>query len=191
MWAESLGAGRWGQTDGRTDDLLWKQLAVLSAVTRLGPSHFNSRHLHFTPTPIKIPLTPSWLMINSARHQNPSLTPHTSHLTLFYSLCSTKSLSSSLPCWCPSKNKSVRETPRQWESGVRFPSGTTYFCVSVLFPPSLGPTDPPAKCSSISVYVRFDVFTVMSMKNVVFWDIKPQFVLHRRHITSPLQSSAS
>jgi hypothetical protein len=29
------------------------------------------------------------------------------------------------------------------------------------------------------------------MKNVVFWDIKTQFVLHRRHITSPLQSPAS
>jgi hypothetical protein len=28
------------------------------------------------------------------------------------------------------------------------------------------------------------------MKNVVFWDIKPQFVLRRRHITSPLQSPA-
>jgi hypothetical protein len=28
------------------------------------------------------------------------------------------------------------------------------------------------------------------MKNVVFWDIKTQFVLHRRHITSPLQSPA-
>jgi hypothetical protein len=30
-----------------------------------------------------------------------------------------------------------------------------------------------------------------SLKNVVFWDIKPQFVPHRRHITSPLQSSIS
>jgi hypothetical protein len=29
------------------------------------------------------------------------------------------------------------------------------------------------------------------MKNVVFWDIKTQFVPHRRHITSPLQSPAS
>jgi hypothetical protein len=29
------------------------------------------------------------------------------------------------------------------------------------------------------------------MKNVVFWVIKSQFVLHRRHITSPLQSPAS
>jgi hypothetical protein len=28
------------------------------------------------------------------------------------------------------------------------------------------------------------------MKNFVFWDIKTQFVLHRRHITSLLQSSA-
>jgi hypothetical protein len=28
------------------------------------------------------------------------------------------------------------------------------------------------------------------VKNVVFWDIKPQFVPHRRHITSPLQSPA-
>jgi hypothetical protein len=28
------------------------------------------------------------------------------------------------------------------------------------------------------------------MKNVVFWDIKTQFVLHRRHITSPPQSPA-
>jgi hypothetical protein len=30
----------------------------------------------------------------------------------------------------------------------------------------------------------------VTMKNV-FWDIETQFVLHRRHITSPLQSSAS
>jgi hypothetical protein len=36
--------------------------------------------------------------------------------------------------------------------------------------------------------VRFEVFTAVTMKNVVFWDIKIQFVLHRRHITSPLQS---
>jgi hypothetical protein len=28
------------------------------------------------------------------------------------------------------------------------------------------------------------------MKNGVFWDIKTHFVLHRRHITSPLQSPA-
>jgi hypothetical protein len=28
----------------------------------------------------------------------------------------------------------------------------------------------------------------MTMKNAVFWDIKTQFVPHRRHITSPLHS---
>jgi hypothetical protein len=28
------------------------------------------------------------------------------------------------------------------------------------------------------------------MKNGVFWYIKPQFVPHSKHITSPLQSSA-
>jgi hypothetical protein len=39
--------------------------------------------------------------------------------------------------------------------------------------------------------VRLEVFTAVTMKNVVFWDIKPQFVLHRRHITSPLESPAS
>jgi hypothetical protein len=40
-------------------------------------------------------------------------------------------------------------------------------------------------------YVRFEVFTAVTMKNVIFWDIKTQFVLQRRRITSPLQSPAS
>jgi hypothetical protein len=38
--------------------------------------------------------------------------------------------------------------------------------------------------------VRSEVFMAVTMKNVVFWDIRTQFVPHRRHITSPLQSSA-
>jgi hypothetical protein len=38
--------------------------------------------------------------------------------------------------------------------------------------------------------VTFEVFTAGTMKNVVFWDIKTQFVPHRRHITSPLQNPA-
>jgi hypothetical protein len=37
---------------------------------------------------------------------------------------------------------------------------------------------------------RFEVITAVAMKNAVFWDIKTQFLLHRRHITSPLQSPA-
>jgi hypothetical protein len=39
--------------------------------------------------------------------------------------------------------------------------------------------------------VRFEVFTAVTMKNGVFWDTETQFVLHRRHITPPLQSPAS
>jgi hypothetical protein len=38
--------------------------------------------------------------------------------------------------------------------------------------------------------VGFEVLTAVTMKNAVFCDIKSQFVLHRRHITSPLQSPA-
>jgi hypothetical protein len=39
-------------------------------------------------------------------------------------------------------------------------------------------------------FVRFEVFTAVTMKNVVFGDINSQFVLHRKHITSPLHSPA-
>jgi hypothetical protein len=49
----------------------------------------------------------------------------------------------------------------------------------------------PLQSAASECYVRFEVFTAVTMKNVVFWDIKTQFVLHRRHITSPLQSAAS
>jgi hypothetical protein len=40
-------------------------------------------------------------------------------------------------------------------------------------------------------HIIFEVSKAVTMKNAVFWDINPQFVLHRRHITSPLQSPAS
>jgi hypothetical protein len=36
-------------------------------------------------------------------------------------------------------------------------------------------------------YVIFEVFTEVAVKNV-FWDIRTQFVPHRRHITSSLES---
>jgi hypothetical protein len=32
---------------------------------------------------------------------------------------------------------------------------------------------------------RFEVLTAVTVKNVAFWDMKTQFVPHRRHITSP------
>jgi hypothetical protein len=37
----------------------------------------------------------------------------------------------------------------------------------------------------------FEVSTAVSLENTVCWDIKTQFVPHKKHITSPLQSSAS
>jgi hypothetical protein len=38
------------------------------------------------------------------------------------------------------------------------------------------------------LHVRFEVFTAVTMKNVFFWDIETQFILHRKYITSPLPS---
>jgi hypothetical protein len=38
--------------------------------------------------------------------------------------------------------------------------------------------------------VRIEVLTAVTMKNAVFWDIKTQFILHSRYITSQLQSPA-
>jgi hypothetical protein len=45
-------------------------------------------------------------------------------------------------------------------------------------------------CNPLQNYLRYEVFTAVTMKNAVFWDIKPQFVPHRKHITSLLQSPA-
>jgi hypothetical protein len=39
-------------------------------------------------------------------------------------------------------------------------------------------------------YISAEVFTGVNMKKPVFWDIKSQFKPHRRHTTSPLQSTA-
>jgi hypothetical protein len=41
-----------------------------------------------------------------------------------------------------------------------------------------------------AAYVRAEVLTTVTMDNAVCWDIKTQFVSHRKHITSPLQSTA-
>jgi hypothetical protein len=55
-----------------------------------------------------------------------------------------------------------------------------------------GPNRKPNLCflDSETYYVRSEVFTAVIMKNAVFWVIKPQFLPHRKHITSPLQSPA-
>jgi hypothetical protein len=40
----------------------------------------------------------------------------------------------------------------------------------------------------LNMYQQYEVFTAVTMKNVVFWDIKTKFVPHRRHITFLLQA---
>jgi hypothetical protein len=42
----------------------------------------------------------------------------------------------------------------------------------------------------IECLVRLEASAAVTMKNVVFCDIRFQFVPHRRHITSPLQNPA-
>jgi hypothetical protein len=43
---------------------------------------------------------------------------------------------------------------------------------------------------TVSQFCEIWDFHGVTMQNVVFCDIRTQFVLHRRHITSPLQSLA-
>jgi hypothetical protein len=42
---------------------------------------------------------------------------------------------------------------------------------------------------NIDTHVRIEVFTAVTIENVVFWDIKPEFVPHRRHYVSTTESS--
>jgi hypothetical protein len=44
---------------------------------------------------------------------------------------------------------------------------------------------------TFSFFNGFEVFAAVTMKNAAFWDIKTQFVPHRRNITSPLPGPAS
>jgi hypothetical protein len=39
-------------------------------------------------------------------------------------------------------------------------------------------------------YVRFEVFTAVTVKDAVFWDIETQIAHQSKAITSPLQSQA-
>jgi hypothetical protein len=73
---------------------------------------------------------------------------------------------------------------------------TAVFNIFCSFYPDIFPlqlcTHPPQLlvCTSSCTNVRFEGFTAVTVKNVVLWDMKTQFVPHRRHITSPLQSPA-
>jgi hypothetical protein len=41
---------------------------------------------------------------------------------------------------------------------------------------------------TVGVIVTFEVFKAVTIKNAVSWDIKTQFLPHRKHMTSPLLS---
>jgi hypothetical protein len=37
--------------------------------------------------------------------------------------------------------------------------------------------------------LRFEIFTAVTMKNAIFWDIETQFVPHRKHNVSAAEPS--
>jgi hypothetical protein len=63
-----------------------------------------------------------------------------------------------------------------------------YCHINTQFVPHKRHITSPLRSPNGWCYVRFEVFTAVTMKIAVFWDIKTQFVPHRRHITSPLRS---
>jgi hypothetical protein len=62
-----------------------------------------------------------------------------------------------------------------------------FWVIKTQFVPHKRHIASPLQSSAGYCYVRFEVFTAVTVKNVVFWDINTQFILHDRHITSPLQ----
>jgi hypothetical protein len=45
------------------------------------------------------------------------------------------------------------------------------------------------KCPTTSSIARFEDFTAVTMKNTIFWDIKPQFVITGTHHISAIGPS--
>jgi hypothetical protein len=62
--------------------------------------------------------------------------------------------------------------------------------IKTQFVPHMRHVTPPLQILAGKCYVRFEVFTAVTMKNVVFWRVKTQFVPHRKHVTPPLQIPA-
>jgi hypothetical protein len=74
--------------------------------------------------------------------------------------------------WCVCMNSDVPSAPiREWKCSTQLSVGLSTFRWTK------------------SISVRYEVFTAVTMKNAVFWDIKTQFVPHRRHYFSATESS--
>jgi hypothetical protein len=70
------------------------------------------------------------------------------------------------------------------------PDGTNTLCLKTC-KENIYIRDPEIDGRTVPKHERLEVFTAISMKNYAFWDIKTQYVPHRKHITSPLQSPTS
>jgi hypothetical protein len=56
--------------------------------------------------------------------------------------------------------------------------------IKIQFVPHRKHAISPLQGPATECYVRFEVFTAVTVKNAVLWYIKTQFVPHRKHITS-------
>jgi hypothetical protein len=76
---------------------------------------------------------------------------------------------------------------------IRYGTQTTFRAATAIINADMSPHPTPATTFLPLTASGSQVLsgTLKSLKNSVFWDIKTQFVLHRRHVTSPLQSPAS
>jgi hypothetical protein len=61
----------------------------------------------------------------------------------------------------------------------------------ILYPEALRQWELMKDYKTRQYNVKFEVLKAVTKKNGVFWDIKTQLVLHRKHITSQLQIPAS
>jgi hypothetical protein len=100
-------------------------------------------------------------------------------------------LHNSYHCKGPPLTKLARSHTAKAYSTLTTPTFILVFTENVIICSILKNINYYDHIQKVETYVRYEVFTVVTMKIVVFWDRKPQFVLHRRHIMSLLQSSAS
>jgi hypothetical protein len=56
-----------------------------------------------------------------------------------------------------------------------------FWDIDIQFVPHRRHITSPLQIPASYCYVRFEVFTSVTMKNVVFWGIEIEFVPHRRH----------
>jgi hypothetical protein len=76
---------------------------------------------------------------------------------------------------------------RRWAIKIVVFWDIVFWDIKTQFVPHRRQITSPLQFPAGKSYVRFEVFTAVTVKNAIFWDIETQFVRHRRHITFPLQ----